>query len=446
MTRKKIASLLFILAIISAIYSCKKKGCTDPDAINYKALAKKDDGSCIYNTAQWTDITIGGTTYRQLAGDITTDLTITASDNWTLSGGVFVTSGITLTIEPGATIYAANDGTTPFLAVDQGGTIMACGTAESPIVFTTFDDAKIPGSWGGIILNGYAPINTGSTAEGEGGTGTYGGNDPEDSSGMLCYVRVEYAGKILGTDNELNGFSFNGCGSGTELHHLQAYKGADDGFEFFGGTVSLRYALSSGNQDDSFDWTHGWSGNGQFWVVEQDASGGDRGLEADNNGDNNSITPVSNPQVSNVTLVGLNDGDDSNQGILFREGTRGQVMNVIVTNFPIRGCQVMHDITLTNMDNNTLRFTNTIIDNVNPFTFTTSAGTTATGINTFADAINENTIASDGSLIGFLSGYVGVSTSGAGDPTTWGAWFEPGSFIGAVPTEDDWTEGWTIDL
>lgn len=434
-------------ALVAVVPACKKKGCTDPNATNYSAEAKKDDGTCTYAPDSWyTEVEVSGVTYRQIAGNIDVDRTLTAGENWMLSGGVFVTSGATLTIEAGTTVHAADDGTTPFLSINQGGKINACGTASDPIVFTPVADSPVPGSWGGIILNGYAPINTGTTAEGEGGTGTYGGNDATDNSGTMCYVRVEYAGKILGTDNELNGFSFNGCGSGTTLHHLQAYKGSDDGFEFFGGTVSLKYAISSGNQDDSFDWTHGWSGNGQFWVVNQDVSGGDRGIEADNNGDNNTADPYSDPKIANVTLVGVNDGDDNNQGLKLREGTKGNFLNFVVTGFPKRGCQVEHDVTLGNMDGGSLTFKNSIVDNLNPFKFTTSAEEDATGIANFEEAGNNNTTAEDGSLVGFLSGYVGTTDSGAGDPTTWGEWFEAGSFIGAVPAGDDWTAGWTKEL
>jgi hypothetical protein len=435
-------------ALLAVVPACKKKGCTNPLATNYDAEAKKDDGSCeLPDTDTWyTEVTVGSETYNQITGTIDANRTITAAGNWMISGGVFVGSGATLTIEPGATVYAANDGTTPFLSISQGGKIEACGTATEPIVFTPIADAPTPGSWGGIIVNGYAPINTGATAEGEGGTGIYGGDNAADNSGTMCYVRVEYAGKILGTDNELNGFSFNGCGSGTTLHHLQAYKGSDDGFEFFGGTVSLKYAISSGNQDDSFDWTHGWSGNGQFWVVNQDAGGGDRGIEADNNGDNNEVAPYSNPNIANVTLIGVNDGDDSNQGLKLREGTKGNLMNFVVTGFPKRGAQVEHDVTLGNMDGGSLTMMNSIIDNVNPFVFTTSAGDDATGIANFEDVANGNTSATDGSLVGFLSGYVGTTATGAGDPTAWGSWFDAASYIGAVQSGSDWTAGWTKAL
>lgn len=436
-------------ALMAVVPACKK-GCTDPTANNYDENAKKDDkkNPCTYDvTDEWyTIVTVGGVDYNQLNSNITADRTMTADANWMLSGGVFVNSGATLTIEAGTTVYASNDGTTPFLSIAQGGNINACGTATEPIVFTPVADAPTPGSWGGIILNGYAPINTGLTAEGEGGTGTYGGTDAADNSGTMCYVRVEYAGKILGTDNELNGFSFNGCGSGTTLHHLQAYKGSDDGFEFFGGTVSLKYAVSSGNQDDSFDWTHGWSGNGQFWVVNQDAGGGDRGIEADNNGDNNEASPYSNPSISNVTLIGAEDGDGANQGLKLREGTKGNFMNFVVTGFPKRGCQVEHDVTIANMDAGSITFMNSIIDNVSPFKFTMSDETDAVGVANFADAENNNATATDGSLVGFLSGYVGTTATGAANPTSLGTWFDAATYVGAVQSGSDWTAGWTKAL
>ncbi len=441
----KIMTLAGVLALSFA--SCKKKGCIDPAANNYNSEAKKDDGSCTYDDNDWyTEVTVAGVVYKQLSGTISENRTLTADSKWMLSGGVFVASGATLTIDAGTTVYAANDGTTPFLSISQGGKINACGTAALPIVFTPVADSPTPGSWGGIILNGFAPINTGLTAEGEGGTGIYGGTNASDNSGTMCYVRVEYAGKILGTDNELNGFSFNGCGSGTTLHHLQAYKGSDDGFEFFGGTVSLKYAISTGNEDDSFDWTHGWSGNGQFWVVNQDAGGGDRGIEADNNGDNNEASPYSNPYIANVTMIGAEDGDGANQGLKLREGTKGNFMNFLVTGFPKRGCQVEFNVTINNMNTGDLTYTNSITDNVSPFKFTSSAGNDTTVAVMFTDAANNNATATDGSLVGFLSGFVGTTATGAGNPTAWSSWFDSAPYVGAVQTGSDWTTGWTKGL
>ncbi len=447
LTKKTIGLVLVLGAIGLTTVACKKKGCTNPNATNYSAEAKKDDGSCILPVSTWyTDITVGATVYKQITGTITEDQTLTAADNWLLSGGVFVADGTTLTIEAGTTIKAADDGTTPFLSVLQGGKINAVGTATAAIVFTSVKSSPSAGDWGGIIINGYAPINAGDTSVGEGGTGTYGGTNTADNSGAMSYVRVEYAGKILGTDNELNGFSFNGVGSGTELSYLQAYKGSDDGFEFFGGTVSLKYAISTGNQDDSFDWTHGWSGNGQFWVVNQDVSGGDRGIEGDNLGDNNTAAPYTNPTIANVTLVGVNDGDDSNQGLKLREGMKGAFYNFVVTGFPKRGCQVEHDVTISNMNNEELTFKNSIIDNVNPFKFTNSDGTDASVTNMFDAVENANQTATDGSLVSFLSGYVGTSSTGGYSTSNLGSWFTSVNYIGAVESGNDWTASWTKAL
>lgn len=309
-----------------------------------------------------TDVTIGGESYKKLEGIVNDDLTLDLSDNWLLSGGVFVDENSRLTINQGGTVYADTEVTT-FLSVKQGGYVFIQGESTNPIVFTPLKDNPTYGDWGGIIINGYATINTGLTAEGEGGTGIYGGDDDHDNSGILRYVRVEYAGKVLGTDNELNGFSFNGVGDETIVEYIQAYKGSDDGIEFFGGTVNLRYAVSTHNQDDSFDWTHGWRGKGQYWLVQQGPDGGDRGIEADNNGDDNVLEPYSNPTLANLTLIGVNDGDSLNTGMRLREGTKGQIFNVYVTGFPKYGIRVSDEVTLQNVENGELFVANSLVEN-----------------------------------------------------------------------------------
>jgi hypothetical protein len=309
-----------------------------------------------------TDVTIGGESYKKLEGIVNDDLTLDLSDNWLLSGGVFVDEDTRLTINQGGTVYADTEVTT-FLSVKQGGYVFIQGESNNPIVFTPLTDNPTYGDWGGIIINGYATINTGLTAEGEGGTGIYGGDDDHDNSGILRYVRVEYAGKVLGTDNELNGFSFNGVGDGTTVEYIQAYKGSDDGIEFFGGTVNVRYAVSTHNQDDSFDWTHGWRGKGQYWLVQQGPDGGDRGIEADNNGDDNVLEPYSNPTLANLTLIGVNDGDSLNTGMRLREGTKGQIFNVYVTGFPKYGIRVSDEVTLQNVENGELFVANSLVEN-----------------------------------------------------------------------------------
>ncbi|UKN00931.1 hypothetical protein K6119_14445 [Paracrocinitomix mangrovi] len=399
LNRTAIVGALLIGGIAFVTPSCKKKGCTDVNATNYNPEAKKDDpdNPCVY-PSWYTEVEYSGTVYKQITGTLTEDYTLDANSNWLLSGGVFVGDGATLTIDAGTTVYTADDGTVPFLAISQGGKINACGTATDPIVFTPVSSTPAAGDWGGIILNGYAPINTGATAEGEGGTGTYGGTDAADNSGTMCYVRVEYAGKLLSVNNELNGFSFNGVGSGTTLHHLQAYRGNDDGFEFFGGTVSLTYALSTGNGDDSFDWTHGWSGTGENWIVEQDPTTGDRGIEADNNGDNNSASPMSSPTLSKITIMGR--GVSAGKvGIKLREGTAGILSNILIEDCAT-GIDIQHDVTVANVTAGTLDISGVTTTNV-----TTDIVVSATTGTDSTNAATMGAAAVDGTGTGADSGW-----------------------------------------
>lgn len=427
-----------ILLMAAPMTSCKKtEGCTDPTALNYDPDADKScDNCCEYATPDVEPTTtINGETYYILSGSITSSRTLVSSRRWLLSGGVFVNNGATLTIEAGTRLYAADDATTPFLSVQRGGRINAVGTDAAPIVFTTIKTitgGADRGAWGGIILNGYARINicgtNDCTAEGEGGTGVYGGTNDADNSGVMKFVRVEYAGKILGTDNELNGFSFNGVGSATVLEHLQAYKGSDDGFEFFGGNVNLKWAVSTGNSDDSFDWTHGWRGKGQFWVVQQDAVTGDNGMECDNWETNYTVTPFSEPTISNFTLVGADDGS-ANHGMRLRHGTKGKLYNGIVTGFS-QGVRVGSECDAYVADGSLSLKNSAVFNN-------------ATAYNNAAAFENDATNSS--ATIG-LNGYVGSDASGAIDPTTIDSWFSSGTFKGAVEAANDWTSGWTIGL
>ena len=308
-----------------------------------------------------TDVNINGENYKKLEGIINENLSLDLNEKWLLSGGVFVDENAKLTINEGGTVYADTEVTT-FLSIKQGGKVFIQGESTNPIVFTPLTDNPTYGDWGGIIVNGYATINTGFNAEGEGGTGIYGGDNDGDDSGILRYVRVEYAGKVLGTDNELNGFSFNGVGDGTIIEYIQAYKGSDDGIEFFGGTVNVRYAVSTHNQDDSFDWTHGWRGKGQYWLVQQGPDGGDRGIEEDNNGDDNLLEPYSNPTLSNLTLIGVDDGDGLNTGMRLRDGIKGKIFNTYVTGFPKYGIRVSDEVTLQNVANGELFVANSLVE------------------------------------------------------------------------------------
>ncbi|WP_419940424.1 hypothetical protein [Candidatus Palauibacter sp.] len=158
---------------------------------------------------------------------------------------------------------------------------------------------------GGVVLNGRSNCNFPSDeCVGEGNSGPYGGTITDDDSGQLSYVRIEYGGLEVSFGNELNGLTLNGVGSGTQLDHIQSHYGSDDGIELFGGTVDLKYAYVTGASDDSFDYSTGWQGRGQFWAAQQDPHDADNGFEVDGNEENFDAEPFTDPDIYNVTLVG----------------------------------------------------------------------------------------------------------------------------------------------
>ncbi len=258
-----------------------------------------------------------------LPSEITEDLTIEAG-NYTISGAVHVKAGATLTIEPGVTVIAEYDNVLDYLMIEQGAKIYAVGTASNPIVMT----AIASDGWGGIHLCGYAPIN-GDGSESEIGECPYGGDDENDNSGTMKYVRVENSGKTISSEKEANGFSFYGVGAGTTVSYCQAYGGSDDGFEFFGGTVNIDHCVVVDCTDDSFDWTQGWRGSADhILAVQTTGSGCDCLMECDNSGSDNARVPVARPTIKNATLIGDGDG----KGARFREGTQVEFYNSIIMN------------------------------------------------------------------------------------------------------------------
>ena len=266
-----------------------------------------------------------------LSGTLTSDVTLSKGNTYYLRGEYIVPDGITLNIEEGVTIISVYDDVVDYILVKQGGKINAVGTADAPIVMTS--EKEEPGAWGGIHICGYARTNAeGGTGSSEIGGAPYGGTDDNDNSGRLSYVRVEYTGYAFDEEHEANGITFYAVGSGTQVDHCEAYKGSDDGFEWFGGAVNVSYMVSKNCSDDSFDWTEGWSGSANYLVAYQENSETlgydcDCLIEADNNENNYVATPTSHPIITNATLVG-NGG--SKQGIRLRRGTQAVISNVIV--------------------------------------------------------------------------------------------------------------------
>ncbi len=386
-----------------------------------------------------------------LEGQITTDRTLVANELYELRGGVSVVEGVTLTIEPGTKIVAGSEGGVfAYLAIKQGAKIIAEGTATQPIIFTSKECTPNAGDWGGLLLAGKAPINRGTVATTEVANLTYGGTDAADNSGILKYVRLEYTGGKINADAEYNGLSLYGVGNGTTLEYIQTFNGNDDGIEFFGGTVNLKYAVVTGAGDDSFDWTDGWSGNGQFWIAQQTTTAGDRGIEADNLKSNNAAAPFSNPTLSNITLIGAEDGDGKNKGILFRRGTKAKIYNLIIKGFPSKGVELNDDQTFTNLNDGSLIISNSIIDNETSFDY--SDGTATVALENFA-TYNNYSKATSGTDIpeSFeISGFKGVyeyTTAVDGvdnfDPSTLGAFFDAANYAGALAIDGTWASDWT---
>lgn len=246
-----------------------------------------------------------------LAGNITSNVSLKADINYILDGWVYVKEGATITIEAG-TVIKGKENTKASLIIERGGKIMAEGTAEKPIIFTSDKAAgsRAAGDWGGIIICGKAKINpTGGEAEIEGGVGSkYGGTDDNDNSGVLKYVRIEFAGYAFATDKEINGLTLGGVGKGTTIDYVQVSYSNDDSFEWFGGTVNCKHLIAFAGLDDEFDTDYGFSGNVQYAVGLRNPDVADisksNGFESDNDGTGSTNTPVTSPKFANVSLYG----------------------------------------------------------------------------------------------------------------------------------------------
>jgi hypothetical protein len=261
-----------------------------------------------------------------------------------------------LTIESGTTVKGKKSPVRPApstLIFRRDSKINAVGTSAQPIVMTSDQPAgsRAPGDWGGLVINGRGPVNCpGNECLAEGlDSVPFGGTETNDSSGIFRFLRVEFAGKIVSTDNELNVITMNGLGRGTTADHIMANQGLDDTIEWFGGNINMKFLVSGGSADDNFDWQLGTTGAFQYGFAWQYAPNlqntGNMGWEADNNENGRDLLPRSKPRFCNFTLVGARGqaGQDAAQesyGWLARQGTAGQIGNSIVTNFKSAGIQL----------------------------------------------------------------------------------------------------------
>ena len=284
----------------------------------------------------WTGFNFTSETTATLSGNITEDNRLNALYTYTLDGTVSVKDGATLYI-PAGTMIKAKKGYSSYVIVEQGGKIMAEGTADSPITFTSAEASPAAGDWGGLILNGKAPISGSGTATCEMDAAVvYGGTASDDNSGVLKYVILNYTGAQNSETVEHNGLTLDAVGSGTTIENIFVYKSADDAIEFFGGSVNVTNMLSVSCDDDMFDVTQGWNGtlSNAYGIWESDYTSGEadpRGVEADGNFDGNypDHTGQSNFKIENITIKNASSFEMVD-GIKIRRGAKATITNALM--------------------------------------------------------------------------------------------------------------------
>ncbi len=405
--------------------------------------------------------------------------TLSPDTLYTLHGIYYVQAGATLTIPAGTIIQGVPAAT---LVVKPGSTINAAGTWDKPIIFTSNQAAgnRLPGDWGGVVILGKARVNQPNPII-EGGLiaeGTYGGTDDADNSGVFKYVRIEFPGYRFALNNEINGLTMGGVGSGTEIHHVQVSYSFDDSYECFGGTVDLHHLVAFGGTDDEFDTDFGYRGKCQFLFGLRDPgywdpTGESNGFESDNDATGTTAWPQTAPVYSNVTLVGpeyvqnpLPAGQRYQHAALLRRNTRASIFNTVMAGYP-RGVSI-RNLSVTKAQQDTLRFehndvtgdylyaTNMIHDRAN---WQTVAGNAGLGGWLMARA-NLDTIVRLPSVVGLgalvalnspdvvpQTGSVLVGTADWSDSYLANPYFQQvsyrGAFDPALPMSRQWTALWT---
>ncbi|WP_299004516.1 hypothetical protein [uncultured Tenacibaculum sp.] len=360
--RKQLFTLMIAAATLTMVVSCG-----EDDPIQTSSCS---DG--IQNGDE-TGVDCGGScqpcTSVDLAGEVTTEVTLDASVTYKLTGSYIVKEGGILRI-PAGTRIEATGGTSAYIAVAQGGKIFVDGSKENPVVMTSGAATPAAKDWGGLVVCGQAPTNVGDTATSEVAGLTYGGNVANDNSGSIRYLRIEYTGATFNSSKEFNGLSLFGVGSGTTVEYVQSYEGGDDGIEFFGGTVNGKYLVSTNSGDDSIDFADGWAGTGEYWYISGSAKAG---IEGSNNGNDGDAAPVTNATLRNISIVG-----PVTEGALYYKEGGG---NFTIENFYVSGVDLGVKVKDTDaeaavrIENGDLKMTNVqFAENVDGFALTDYTG------------------------------------------------------------------------
>jgi hypothetical protein len=402
----------------------------------------------------------------QLPGTITVSRTLDSDIVWYMAERVTVGNGnqemsatkgvlrngspvlnVTLTIEPGTQIKGAT-GSFANLLITRGSRIMAEGTRTAPIVFSSDDaDMSGPGEWGGLIIHGYGVHNVCGTdatvacnIDSEGESGFAGGYTENDNSGVLRYVVVTEGGFQFAPGNEINGISLMGVGSGTTLEYIQIHDNADDGIEYYGGTVDTKYLVVTGAGDDSIDWDEGFSGNIQYAIVRQNGVSEGNAIEADTDGSTTGF--LSKPTLSNITFIG---NGSATTMVVLKARSGGFLHNSILTaapGSPITSCVTVSGAPAQALRNTAIAFNN-IITNCGSFGDTVLNQSTVTAINpalsaTYVPGVAAATLAAPIDFAAYnLSNPLSSAKTSFLDNT---------AYIGAVnPTGGNlWFQGWTL--
>ncbi len=305
------------------------------------------DGPAGTSMLQATDHIPSWTGQKHITGSIQSTQTWKAGCRYNIDGLVFVEPGITVTMEPGtivAGIPSTTGSNTSALVFKRGSKINAKGTPSQPIFMTSSEHLDgghgSVGDWGGLTLNGNAPVNCpGGECFAEGLQGIpFGGPDPNDSSGIVEYLRLEFSGKELTPDNELNCITINGVGRGTIMDHTQTNVCFDDCHEWFGGTVNEKFIVSTDCGDDMHDTQLATVGRFQYLIgtyyEPHLQNAGNEDIEWDNNENGFDLLPRNAPILCNVTTIGTNLQPSVGRGqtqraATLRRGTSGRVTNWI---------------------------------------------------------------------------------------------------------------------
>lgn len=386
------------------------------------------------------------------AGSGTGTTTWTKDKTYILDGFVFVNSGQTLTIQPGTVIKgrAGTGASAAALIVARGAKIEAVGTPTQPIIFTFENDplngsvpATTSGQWGGLIVLGSATLNsTPGTSSIEGiptsePRGSYGGTTDADNSGTLKYISLRHGGTDIGAGNEINGLTFGGVGSGTVVDYIEVIGNADDGIEFFGGTVNTKHVIVQ-TEDDGFDYDEGWRGKNQFWTVIQ-TSLSDRGGEHDGGTTPEDGTPFAKPVIYNATYI----GNGTSRAITFRDNAGGEYYNSIFHNFG-KGIDIEDlasgEDSKNRLDVGDLKLNSIILSNIGADNIVSAVTNPGADLSSHS---NVNNIAVQSLPISATNPIPAAGIPNGSAPTD--PWFTNVTYLGAFePSGTNWAKGWTL--